>query len=65
MATVPRYVGLSGSVGMWICMLCGLMYLAASIAFYIKNDYKSARRVMFASFIYLPVVLLALVIDKM
>jgi protoheme IX farnesyltransferase len=65
MATVPRYVGLSGSVGMWICMLCGLMYLAASIAFYVKNDYKSARRVMFASFIYLPVVLLALVIDKM
>lgn len=65
MATVPRYVGLSGSAGMWICMICGLMYLAASIAFYIKNDYKSARRVMFASFIYLPVVLLALVFDKM
>jgi len=65
MATVPRMIGLTGSIGMWVCILCGLMYFVASIVFYIKNDHKSARRVMFASFIYLPVVLLALVIDKM
>ncbi|MES2704114.1 MAG: heme o synthase [Bacteroidota bacterium] len=65
MATVPHMLGLTGSIGMWVCLLCGVMYLAASIAFYVKNDYKSARRVMFASFIYLPVVLLALVMDKM
>jgi len=64
MATMPRLIGLSGNVGMWICMAGGLMYFIASIAFYLKNDYKSARRVMFASFIYLPTILLALVIDK-
>jgi protoheme IX farnesyltransferase len=64
LATVPHMIGLSGSIGMYICMLCGLMYFIASVAFYLKNDHKSARRVMFASFIYLPVVLLALVIDK-
>jgi heme o synthase len=34
------------------------------VIFYIKNNHKSARRVMFASFIYLPTILLALVIDK-
>jgi protoheme IX farnesyltransferase len=65
MATVTHYVGLAGNIGMWVCMLCGLMYFVASVLFYIKNDHKSARRVMFASFIYLPSVLLALVIDKM
>jgi len=65
MAMVPHAIGLTGSIGMWICVLCGMMYLAASIIFYIKNDHKSARRVMFASFIYLPTILLALVIDKM
>jgi protoheme IX farnesyltransferase len=65
MAIVPHQIGLTGSIGMWICLLCGLMYFTASVFFYIKNDHKSARRVMFASFIYLPTILLALVIDKM
>lgn len=64
MAIVPRMMNLTGSVGTYICMLCGLMYFVASVAFYLKNDHKSARRVMFASFIYLPSVLLALVFDK-
>lgn len=65
MATVPRAIGLAGAVAMWICLLCGIMFFGASVIFYIKNDYKSARRVMFASFIYLPTILLALVCDKM
>jgi len=65
MAMVPHAIGLTGSIGMWICVLCGMMYFAASVLFYVHNDHKSARRVMFASFIYLPAVLLALVIDKM
>ena len=65
MAMVPHAIGLTGNIGTAICILCGIMYFAASVAFYIKNDHKSARRVMFASFIYLPTILLALVIDKM
>lgn len=65
MATVPHVIGLIGNIGMWVCLLAGIMYFAASVVFYLKNDHKSARRVMFASFIYLPVILLALIIDKM
>jgi protoheme IX farnesyltransferase len=64
MAMVPPMLGLTGFSGMWVCVASGVLYFAASVAFYIKNDYKSARRVMFASFIYLPTVLLALIIDK-
>jgi heme o synthase len=64
MAIVPRMIGITGNIGMWICMLSGVMYFTASVIFYIKNNHKSARRVMFASFIYLPTILLALVIDK-
>jgi protoheme IX farnesyltransferase len=64
MATVPRFLGLTGNIGMWVCLLCGVMYFAASVVFYVKNDHKSARRVMFTSFIYLPAILLALVMDK-
>lgn len=65
LAIIPHMIGLTGSTGMWVCILCGIMYFAASIQFYLKNDHKSARRVMFASFIYLPTILLGLVIDKL
>ncbi len=65
MAMVPQRLGMVGTTGMWVCMAAGILYFVASVAFYFKNDYKSARRVMFASFIYLPSILLALVIDKM
>ena len=64
LALVPRYMGITGNVGTWIMILCGLMYFAATVVFYRNNDFKSAKRVMFASFIYLPVVLLAMVFDK-
>lgn len=64
MAIVPRMIGLTGNIGMWVCIACGVFYFAASINFYRKNDYKSARQVMFSSFIYLPTVLLALLFDK-
>lgn len=65
MAMVPHAIGLTGLIGMWICVFCGALYFVASVVFYIKNDHKSAKRVMFASFFYLPTILLALVIDKM
>lgn len=65
LAITPRVIGMAGNIGMWVSIACGIFYFIASVAFYIRNDYKSARRVMFASFIYLPVVLLALLFDKM
>ncbi len=65
LAFMPRLVGMSGNIGMWLSMLCGLAYFIASVNFYRKNDHKSAKTVMFTSFIYLPVVLLALLFDKL
>ena len=44
----PRVVGLTGNVGMWVMIACGIMFFAASVVFYKKNDYPSAKRVMFA-----------------
>lgn len=64
-ALVPRYVGITGNIGTWVMIFCGALYFAATVAFFVKNDFKSAKRVMFASFIYLPVTLLALVLDKL
>lgn len=64
MAVVPRMLQMTGNIGMWVAIGCGILYFIASIAFFKNNDYKSAKRVMFSSFIYLPVVLLALLFDK-
>lgn len=65
LAMVPRFLGMCNNWGMWIMMLGGIIYFAASVNFYRKNDFKSAKQVMYASFIYLPLVLLALYFTKL
>ncbi len=64
LSMLPHQIGLSGSTGTGISIAMGLLYSLASFGFYLKNDKKSAKRLMYSSFIYLPVVLLALLIDK-
>ncbi|MBS1630327.1 MAG: protoheme IX farnesyltransferase [Bacteroidetes bacterium] len=61
---LPRLIGMSGNWSMYISIGCGILYFIASVLFYLKNDKRSAKMVMFGSFIYLPVVLLALYFDK-
>jgi protoheme IX farnesyltransferase len=62
---LPYYVGMSGQVSLWIVLLCNLFMVVQSLRLYKNMDVKSARRVMFSSYIYLPVVLLALLADKL
>lgn len=64
LAIVPRYLHMCNNWGMWIMMLGGAFYFLASVNFYRRNDFKSAKQVMYASFIYLPLVLLALYFTK-
>ena len=61
---LPYYFGLSGQVSMWIVMGCNLFMVIQCIRLYKEMDIKAARRVMFSSYIYLPIVLLALLADK-
>jgi heme o synthase len=61
---LPYYFGLSGQTSMWILILANLFMVVQSIRLYKEMDVKAARRVMFSSYIYLPIVLLALLADK-
>ena len=61
---LPYYFSISGSVSLWIVLLCNLFMVVQCIRLYIGMDVKAARRVMFSSYIYLPIVLLALLFDK-
>lgn len=61
---LPFYSGLTGSVSMWIVIAANIFIVIQCIRLYIEMDAKAARRVMFSSYIYLPVVFLALLADK-
>ena len=62
--TLPYLVGMSGIVSFWIVLAANLFMLWQSIRLYREMEKKAARRVMFSSYIYLPIVLLALLADK-
>ena len=62
---LPYYFQLSGQVSMWILIACNLFMVFQSVRLYKEMDVKAARRVMFSSYIYLPIVLLALLADKL
>ena len=61
---LPYYFGLTGSMSMWVVMGANLFMVFQSIRLYREMDVPAARRVMFSSYIYLPVVLLSLLADK-
>jgi protoheme IX farnesyltransferase len=61
---LPYVSGMSGLVSMVVLTIANLFMLWQCIRLYREMDVKAARRVMFSSYIYLPVVLLALLADK-
>lgn len=56
--------GVSGLIGFVLVVLANIFMIMRSVTLYQKMDVASARKVMFGSYIYLPVVLLALLMAK-
>jgi heme o synthase len=69
-ALIPFFIGMcsyediKGIIGLILVVLSNLFMLWRCISLYQKMDVGSARRVMFGSYLYLPVVLLALLMSK-
>jgi protoheme IX farnesyltransferase len=61
---VPYFIGMSGIIALIIVAIANLFMVWQCIRLYKEMDVKAARRVMFSSYIYLPVVLFALLGDK-
>lgn len=59
---LPTIFGLSGFVAAGVALLCGVIFLLQAWKLFKTLDIEAARRLMFGSFIYLPVVQLALLI---
>ena len=61
---LPFMTGMSGIVSFYIILVANALMTWQSVRLYREMELKAARRVMFSSYIYLPVVLLALLADK-
>jgi protoheme IX farnesyltransferase len=62
---IPYFIGMSGIVSQVIVSLANVFMVWKCVQLYRNMNVASARRVMFSSYIYLPIVLLALLGDKM
>jgi protoheme IX farnesyltransferase len=61
---LPYLIGMSGILGLVIVLVANLLMVWQCVRLYREMTVKAARRVMFGSYIYLPVVLLALLASK-
>ena len=61
---LPYFNGMSGLVSLVIVLVANFFMIGQCVRLYKEMTVQAARRVMFSSYIYLPVVLLALLIDK-
>ena len=63
-SAVPFFIGISGSISLSIAIVCGILLSIQAIKLFHSCEIKEAKRLMFYSIIYNPVVLLAFFIDK-
>jgi len=62
---VPYFIGMSGITSLIIISVANLFMVWQCVRLYRDMEVKSARRIMFSSYIYLPVILLAMLGDKL
>lgn len=62
---LPLHSPLVGNLAMTVALICGLIMIYFAWRLWMNSDIREARRLMFASFFYLPVVQIFYVIDKL
>jgi protoheme IX farnesyltransferase len=61
---IPYLMGMTGIVSAFIALLCGVLFLAQTFYLMKECSRKAALQIMFGSFLYLPIVQIAFVLDK-
>ncbi len=64
MSVLPKLMGLGGLISFGGLLIAALWMCYHAYVFLKNQDDQHARKVMFASFVYLPLVLISLVVDK-
>ena len=61
---IPYQLGISGWVSVGVVTLAGLLFMVPTIKLLFAPSRKVALQIMFGSFIYLPVIQIAYLLDK-
>lgn len=61
---LPLQFGITGTTSAFVVTICGTLFLFQTFRLMIDCSRKSALQIMFGSFIYLPVVQIAFLLDK-
>jgi len=61
---MPTLVGLAGPIYFVVALVLGITFLGYGVAFSLSRTAPSARQLLFASLLYLPILLAAMALDK-
>jgi protoheme IX farnesyltransferase len=61
---LPATFGITGINSAIVATICGVMFFALTFSLVRSGDRKSALKIMYASFLYLPIVQIAYLLDK-
>ena len=64
LSLLPAKIGLTGIDSAIVATVCGVLFLSQTFSLMKTGSRKSAIRIMFGSFIYLPVVQIAFLLDR-
>ena len=62
---LPSYFGLTGLTSGIVATICGSLFLAQTFSLMKETTNQKAKRIMFGSFIYLPIVQITFLLDKL
>ncbi|GAB2453890.1 protoheme IX farnesyltransferase [Hymenobacter qilianensis] len=65
LSLLPLQFGMAGKVSAMIAVVCGVLFLMQTFYLMRTCSKKAAMNIMFGSFLYLPIVQIALVFDKL
>lgn len=61
---VPYYLNMTGINSAFVALICGVLFLAQTLHLMRNRNKKAALQLMFGSFLYLPIVQIAYLMDK-
>jgi protoheme IX farnesyltransferase len=61
---LPAKLGITGVNSALVATICGALFLAQTFSLMKDGSRKSALRIMYGSFLYLPIVQIAYLLDK-
>lgn len=61
---LPAYLGITGLTSAVVTVVCGVIFLIPTIILMQGDSKKVALKIMFASFLYLPIIQIAFLMDK-